>query len=326
MRYVILLFSLVFSFSFAQINIYNPAPPWVKKGLVVVYSMEGGSATNTGTPRASGAYGRGYSVNIVLEVDNKVPYGLNILISSSGYSTFFNTKLVNFNSLSFYVNAREINRAIQRKEAPPNCQVFGNPGKLFMKCNQNGISIKYIVEYDTKTGLIKNLVVSQTSINGNITQTRMKYIKHYYVNLPNVKNFPSSAFENHSYVIYTLTPIGKMPSGTLNIKYLGKSGRILNYESYGQGFPVPVKKIGLSLAGPHYIHPVWLSKKVLLSVPEAGFEILRDGRGERGGVVINYTWQGATILQQELDPKTGLLLYQYYPSMGGFTIITELQK
>ncbi len=326
MRYLMLLFLIIFSFSSAQINIYNPAPAWVKKGLVVVYSMEGGSATNTGTPRASGSYGRGYNIKVVLDLENKVPYGLNIILLSSGYSTFFNTKLSNLSLLSFYVNAKEMNRAIQRKETPPNCQLVGNPGKIFMRCNQNGLSSKYIVEYDTRTGLIKNLVVSQSSVNGNITQSRIRYIKHYYVNLPDVKNFPKSAFESHSYVLYTVTPMGKMPTGDLNIRYLGKKGHILNYETYGQAYPVPIKSIGVLLTGPHYIHPAWLSRKVLLSVPEAGFEILRDGRGERGGVVINYTWQGATILQQELDPKTGLLLYQYYLSMGGFTIITELQK
>ena len=325
MRYIILLFLIIFSFSFSQVNIYNPAPAWVKKGLVIVYSMEGGSATNTVTPRASGSYGRGYNIKVVLDVENNVPYGLDIVLLS-GYSTFFYTKLADLSLFSFYVNAKEMNRAIQRKEAPPNCQLVGNPGKIFMRCNQNGLSSKYIVEYDTRTGLIRNLVVSQSSVNGNITQSRISYIKHYYINLPNVKNFPKSAFENHSYILYTVTPMGKLPAGDLNIRYLGKKGHILNYENYGQAYPVPVKSIGVPLTGPHYIHPAWLSRKVLLNVPEAGFEISRDGEGPRGGVVINYTWQGATILQQELDPRTGLLLYQYYPSMGGFTIITELQR
>lgn len=326
MVFIVLLSFLIFSISLAQTEFYNPAPSWVKKGLVVVYSIEGGSATGTGTPKSSGIYGKGYLINVVLELENQIPYGLKIFLSSSGYSTFFDSKLGDLSLVSFYLNAKEINKAIQKKESPPNCQLNGKPGKIFMRCNQKGLSSKYIVSYDTKSGLIKDMVLSQTSVNGNITQIKANYIKHYHVNLPLVKDFPISAFESHTYTIYTFTPMGKMPSGKLNIRYIGKSGKILNYEEVGQGFPLPSKKVGLLLAGPHYIHPAWLLEKTLLNISEAEFEITRDGKGERGGILINYRWRGIDILQQEFDIKTGLLLYQYYPSLGGFALTIELQE
>ncbi len=329
MRYLFSLILVILTFSLSTASegfwpFYNPAPKWVKKGLVVVYSLEGGSATGVNTPKASGVYGKGYLINVVLDVYERKPYGLRIMLLSSGYSTFFDMKLIDLSTSLFYLDAPSISRDIREKKSPPNCRLSGTVGRVFMNCFQNGLSSKYIIQYDPESGLVKNLVVSQNSLGRNITQLRASYIKHFYTEFPDVANFPSVAFKNHSYLVYSLTPMGKMPVGNIDILYKGRVGGVLHYQETNSGYPV--EKLGVALSGPDYIHPAWLSRKVLLSVPEAGFEIVRAGRGNRGGVLLKYIWRGVNLMEQELDPKTGLLLYQRLSLPGGFFMTSELQK
>jgi len=331
MKYLISLLLVIFSFSISKgveepFPFFNPAPPWVKKGLVAVYSFEGGSASGVNTPRGSGVYGKGYVIYVVFDVYNRKPYGLKVTLLASANSTFFDSRLVDLSTSFFYLDAPSINRDIREKKSPPNCRLTGKVGRIFMKCLQNGLSSKFIIFYNPKSGLVENFVVSQNSANGNVSQARTKYLKHFYVNLPNVKHFPKPAFENHSYVIYSFTPMGAMPVGDLNVKYRSRKGQLLYYWLTGEGYPVPVEALGLSLSGPDYIHPAWLSERVLLNVPEAGFEIVKAGRGSRGGVLLEYVWQGISLMEQEFDPKTGLLLYQRVFLPGGFSVVSELRN
>jgi len=331
MKYLFSLVFVILTFSLSAASegflpFHNPAPQWVKKGLVVVYALEGGSATGVNTPKASGVYGKGYLINVVLDVYKQKPYGLRIMLQSSGYSTFFDMRLIDLSTSIFYLHAPSINRDIREKKSPPNCQLSGTVGKIFMNCFQNGLSSKFIVWYDPESGLVKNVVVSQRSVGGNITQLRASYIKHFYTNLPDVANISREVLKSHSYVLYSFTPMGKMPVGSINIHYKGKVGPVLHYQETNSGYPVPVEKLGVVLSGPDYIHPAWLSQKVLLRVPEAGFEIVRAGRGSRGGILVRYVWQGAVLAEQEFDPKTGLLLYQRVSLPGGFSMESELQN
>ncbi len=307
-------------------------PSWIKPGLVVVYSYEGGAGTNIGTVRGSGVYGVGYKIFLVLQVDNTGIYGTTYTMLGSQFSgIFYNVEVIPLGDITtgglFYLDPKQADRETLQKQAPPNCQVSGNPGTYILECNIRGNIKKTVINYDRKTGLITELTTMDVSFDTqgrSSTVAKQRYIRHFYISVPKVNTFPPVATISKTYRMLTNAGIGYIPSGIVNIQYITTTGNVNKYKIYISEAPIAIDVIGIPLIGPHYIHPVLLNIKTLLHIPEANFQIVL-GQGNRGGISLQHIWNGTLVLQQEFDPRNGLKYYDYYPQyMGGLSAIFEL--
>ncbi len=325
-KMIIFVFLIAFLISF---NVYAFDSNWISKGLVVVYSAEGGSSSQVNPQEASAVYGRGYKIYTVFMKEGNEVYGLEqlMLFSQTSGSVFYQSTVNEFNiqktGTSFYLNPDQLEKEIKSKSTlPRNCKLFGKAGNISLVCNQNGIESKIVLVYDTKTGLIKESIGSQKSnVQGNLSQMRLSYLTHFYIDIPDVKNFPEAALNSYTYRIISSSPMGVFPTGSLSIKYKNKINKVAFYSMDYQGFPIDM--IGIPYVGPHYLHPALLRKKSLLEVPQIGFKM--ELSPEDGKVILNHIWNGNIILQQEYDKKTGLKLKEVQPMGMGINIILELK-
>ncbi|BAT70856.1 hypothetical protein TST_0046 [Thermosulfidibacter takaii ABI70S6] len=310
-------------------NVVFAVPSWVKPGLVVVYNYEGGAATRSYGSPGSGSYGRGYMIFIVHSVSYQKACGLHITLFGGVSSplVLYNSQVECFDirqNLSFFVNP---NMAAQwLKQRPPvGCKVAGVPGQVALECQRVGEINRVVITYDTRTGLIKETVTGATQYQGgwSSTQASLRFLKMLSISLPNVKA-PSIALTSHTYQLYSATVMGTVPSGQISVTYVGREKNLFVYNIQT---PAGLQKAyGNRYTGPFYIHPALLKRRVILSIPEIGFSIVTDGVGSRGGVVVNHIWNQQIISQTEIDPSTGLLLYQQQPVAGmGYQILQLTQ-
>ncbi len=328
---IFVLFIGVFIFLFYNKAHSGTIPSWVKEGLVVVYYSEGGAGTGIGTTRGSGAYGSGYRIFVVLSSVGNEIYGLDITLLSSPVSGVFFTS--NIEKLGdpikgglFFVDPKNTDKIVAKKEAPPKCKISGNPGTFILECKDRFSVRKTMFVYDRKTGLVKEFTVMEVTQDfkgKNSSVMKGKYMKHFYIDLPKVKKFPPEALNSRTYRM--INNMLGMPFGNIHISFTGVKNGITHYNISMTGVPVVTKAIGLPLLGPHYINPVLLKRNILLNIPEANFQVSLGGTGYKGGTVLQYIWNGSIILQQEYDPQTGLKLYEFHPQyMGGFPVSIEL--
>ena len=308
-------------------------PDWVKKGLVVVYYSEGGSGTGLGTTQGSAVSGSGYRVFIVLSKTANEVYGMDITLLSSPVSgTFFASRIAKLGEANrgglFFVDPKDMNRRVLRKEAPTNCVIHGNPGTFALECSTGQSTSKTMIIYDQKTGLVKEFTMMEIDqgIRGrSSTVAKGKYMKHFYIKLPDVRNLPQEALKSRTYRM--IDNMMGFPLGSVYINFTGAKNGVAHYQINMSGAPVSMKTIGLTLIGPHYIHPSLLKQNVILNIPEINFQIAKGGMGYKGGVVIQFIWNGNVVLQQEYDPNTGLKLYEINPQfMGGSSMSFELSQ
>ena len=305
-------------------------PRWITPGLVLIYTFEGGAAT--GYPdmfRSTGTYGKGYQIFVVHNVSGGKVYGAHIiLLGGPGKIPFYQVTSTEFDvtkGITFWVDPKVVVKWL-KEEPPENCRVSGNPGNIAISCTTREQTIRFFLTYDTTSGLI-------TSISSGITgspqgwsssQAMSRYMSRMKVSLPAVRNFPPVAKGNHLYRIITVSPIGTMPTGNLYIRYNGTWGYLASFTISGA---IPEKLVfGTRLAGPSYIHPSLLKRRIIIDIPQAGYRVLRVPGGSHGGVTVQHIWQGLLLLQQEYDPRTGLLLYEMKPMGAGTYTILELVR
>ncbi len=308
-------------------------PSWIKPGLVVVYQSEGGAGTGIGTTQGSSVYGTGYRIYLVLHMDKTGIYGLSFSMLGSAYSgVFYSSDLTQLGNIQtgsmFYVDPKKTDREITMRDAPPNCQIAGNPGTFVLECNIRGAVKKTAISYDRNTGLIKEFTVmevipGQGGRSSSVSKNR--YITHFYISIPSITQLPPVALTSRMYRISSNAGLGPMVIGNLSVQYINHSGSIARYRVTMTGSPISMDAVGIPHMGPHYIHPALFNMKNFLQVPDANFQLVFSPTGSRGGIVLQHIWNGMIMLQQEFDPDTGLKLLEYHAQFsGGFPAIFEL--
>ena len=295
------------------LTLLGACPDWVKRGLTVSYRAQLLAGTKSG-----GSAGSGDALFLVEGVDGGKPYGHFFLFANT-YGGVFSYGLSGYLTLpnpSFFVEPREVDRWLKEKP-PENCRVMGKPGDITVECKVKGEEQVFRIKYD-RSGLIREMITGawKRGEGWYSQQVRLSLTGKGEVKLPPSKKPPRVASTSRTYNLYLVSPMGTVPSGTLQVQYLGKEGSLLKYSLTGTGYSREV--YGTPLMGPHYMSPELLKRATIISVPEAGFQV--KATAGVGRTTVRLIYRG-NLVEERVYDSSGLLLKATIPSVGGYTVI-----
>ncbi|KUK13988.1 MAG: hypothetical protein H5T91_00150 [Synergistetes bacterium] len=297
-----------------------PVPNWVKPGLVVVYQYEGGSQSGR-----SAVSGRGFMIDIVTNVENNRIYGIEFLILVSPSTYEITVQPIKVTPLFVFIHPSQIQDLLGQAGMLAQQGIVVRGGRF----SENSIwleiadSVSSTALWVSNEGFVQRFQHLERTPEGSAVVQR-QYLKHSYIDWPDIEDFPPVFQESHTYNIYVSAYGMITPSGNVNYQLLNAQGRILMYRlvQYSSGVPIPSEIMGVPSFGPFYIHPKLLQKGVILEIPEIGF-VWQNEQGEYGVDSVVY-FNGQACFRASLNERGLMIRVQYL--YGGFVLMTELAQ
>ncbi|ACM23731.1 hypothetical protein [Thermotoga neapolitana] len=322
---VLMVFAVVAAFAQADLSLLlpgeYPVPEWVRPGLVVVYQYEGGIRSAGG----SAASGSGFRIDVVTNVENNRVYGIEflILVSLSTYEVMIQP--IRVMPLMVFLHPGAIQDLLDQAGMLAQQGIVVRGGRV----SENSIWVG--IEDDVSStdiwvsdeGLVQRFQYLVREREGS-SVVQSQYLKHFYIDWPDIEDFPPVSQENHTYSIYVSAYGMTTPAGSVSYELLNTQGSILIYRliQYSSGMSIPAEIMGVPSFGPFYIHSELLEKDVILEIPEIGF-VWQNEQGEYGVDSVVY-FNGQECFRAALDERGLIIGVQYLQE--GFVIITELAE
>ncbi len=320
----VLIFLVTAVYSLAQVDpslLFSqnyPVPEWVKPGLVVVYQHEGGTQSG-----ASAASGSGFRIDIVTDVEKNTVYGIEfiVLFSPSTYQITFQPFKVM--PLIVFIHPNAVQDLLNRADMLAQQGIVVRGGRVSE--NSIWLGIAYNVSstdiWISNDGFVQRLQYLVRQQEGSAV-VQSQYMKHFYIEWQNIKEFPPVARESHTYNIYTslygFTTLG----GSASYRLSNVQGRVARYSIFqsASGMSAPTEGIGVPSFGPFYMHPSLLKKDVIIEIPEIGL-VWQNEQGMYGIDTVVY-FNGQECFRASFDERGLITGVQYL--YAGMIFSTEL--
>jgi len=282
-----------------------PVPNWVKPGLVVVYQHEGGTQSGGGESAASG---KGFRIDIVTDIEKNTVYGIEfiVLVSPSTYQITFQPFKVM--PLFVFIHPNAVQDLLKKSDMYAKQGIVVRGGRVSE--NSIWLGIAYNVSsqdfWISNEGLVQRVQVLVKQREGSAV-VMSQNVKHFYIEWPNIKEFPPVARESHTYNIYTSMYGFTNLAGSSSYRLSNVQGRVARYSilQSTSGMSTPTESMGVPSFGPFYIHPSLLKKDVILQIPEIGL-VWKNEQGMYGVDTVVY-FKGQECFRASFDER-GLLM------------------
>lgn len=294
----------------------NWLPSWLKEGVCVVYQMEGGSRVGIGA-ESSSVYTRGYIVYVILAIQDRVPYGLEISYfrdMRGSYSIKQDVKALDARRTFLYIDPNDVRQFLSERQlqAQYGIVVEGGPlpdGTFYFattRRSQDEITTQSFVY--TADGAIKVASITKQHANG-ADAGKLTLVGIYQTNLPKL-TLPSVARESPTYVLAYQNLFGQLePWAYSKVTSAQVDRSVVRYSVTASGrVSRNYEVVGTPLFGPFYINPELLKNQMIVSVPDIGFSFRVTGTGPNGGSLVTIFFENQPAAHMEYDTRTGLLL------------------